>query len=145
MVFRSGWGKERSECFYIVIMLIPFVLVLGRMVGLKNCCNFSSFSFGLMLDALSSIKKFPLRCLLRHVCRYSIVLPCRSRKLEFMESVKFKLCNHLFQLTHQFKLKLSQSPISLPREVFCRRRPPSVINRLQVGNAIMTVKQMAFL
>lgn len=58
IVFRSGWGKkERSECFYIVIMLIPFVLVLGRMVGLKNCCNFSSFSFGLMLDALSSIKK----------------------------------------------------------------------------------------
>lgn len=30
-----------------------------------------------------------------------------------MESVKLKLCNHLFQLTHQFKLKVSQTEIKL--------------------------------
>lgn len=33
---------------------------------------------------------------------------CANRwKKKFIESVKFKLCNHLFQLTHQFKLKVS--------------------------------------
>jgi hypothetical protein len=85
--------------FFVDFHLFPFLeLRRKKNEGIKKLQQFFLFLVWFNARCIIIYKKtFPLA-----LSTDSNLIHVRANRKELCESVKFKLCNHLFQLTHQF-------------------------------------------